>query len=160
MWGHRRGVYVGNSQALQEYCGGHWGGQPHCFTRVTAHTGSRWTMPSKNAVVCALSLDLDYAELTRASLRRARRASGSPGERPGESAARQATETTLGARAGGSAYAHHEQQQELWRLLAQACLAHLHPSLSALSGPSHRRPKPQSVYRARCVTGGPATGAC
>jgi hypothetical protein len=39
-------------------------------------------MPSKNAVVCALSLDLDYAELTRASLRRARRASGAPGEPP------------------------------------------------------------------------------
>ena len=28
-----------------------WGGTPHCFTRAKDHTGSRWAMPSEDAVV-------------------------------------------------------------------------------------------------------------
>ena len=37
-----------------------WAGTPHCFTRVTDHTGSRWTMPSEDAVVRALWVDFDW----------------------------------------------------------------------------------------------------
>ena len=37
-----------------------WAGKPHCFTRVKDHTGSRWAMPSEDAVVRALWMDLDW----------------------------------------------------------------------------------------------------
>ena len=37
-----------------------WGGTPHCFTRAKDHTGSRWAMPSEDAVVRALWMDLDW----------------------------------------------------------------------------------------------------
>ena len=37
-----------------------WGGTPHCFTRAKDHTGSRWAMPSEDAVVRALWVDLNW----------------------------------------------------------------------------------------------------
>ena len=37
-----------------------WGGQRHCLTRVDDQNGSRWTMPSEDAVVRALWVDFDW----------------------------------------------------------------------------------------------------
>ena len=38
-----------------------WAGTPHCFTKLKDHTGSsRWTVPSEDAVVRALWLDLNW----------------------------------------------------------------------------------------------------
>jgi len=37
-----------------------WAGTPHCLARVTDHIGSRWAMPSEDAVVRALWVDFDW----------------------------------------------------------------------------------------------------
>ena len=37
-----------------------WAGKPHCFTHFRDHTGSRWTMPSKGALVRAVWVDLTW----------------------------------------------------------------------------------------------------
>ena len=37
-----------------------WAGKPHCLTRFRDHNGSRWSLPSKDALVRALWVDLKW----------------------------------------------------------------------------------------------------